>query len=233
LFLEHSTIKSPTFVSGANDTKLNISLFNNNSYANSYSTSNSLTIMQETLQTKLKEYDEEILELEMLEKFLNRTKFELDINEIKNKNSQPEHFQLGKNDQLEREIEIPPHHRAFKSSETDNQSRLFIKTDESINMSEYTSNQTNQFPFSDCEDSQQGQVKNPRSANSSVLNSPTSQAVLKKNYPLLTSVTIDLIDNTEKTEPQPANIMSSLQKKKINKTRSDSSKSENTKIKKK
>ena len=209
---------------------MNISLFNNNSYANSYSTNNSLTILQDTLQIKLKEYDEEIFELELLEKYLNKTKVELDINQNKNMNSKHKNFNQSKRDHFEGEVEIPQHQKAFKSSETDNQSRLFIKTDESINMSEYTSNQTHQFPFSDCEESQQGHLKNPRSANSSALNSPTSQAVSKKNYPLLTSVTIDLIDNSEKIEPQSENIFSKLHKKKLNKNRSDSSKSENTKI---
>ncbi len=189
--------------------------------------------MQETLPTKLKEYDEEIFELEILEKYLNQTKLEIGIQEKKYIYTLPKNLDRNKNDHVEGEIEIPQHQRGFKSSETDNQSRLFIKTDESIFMSEYTSNQTNQFPFSDCEESHQGQHKNPRSANSSALNSPTSQANLKKNYPILTSVTIDLIDNSEKVEPQQENIFSTLHKKKLNKKRSDSSKSENTKLKKK
>jgi hypothetical protein len=145
-------------------------------------------------------------ELEQWEKLLRQTKFEFDgegVNDVQNK-------------------------KAFKSRDNETHSRLYIKTDDSVSMSEYTSNQ---YPFSDREESGVNNninKTNPRSANSSVLNSPTSQMGMKKNYPLLTSVIIDLIDNSE-----PVSVSTSAHLGKIkSKLRSDSSKSDNMKKKK-
>ena len=91
-----------------------------------------------------------------------------------------------------------------------------------------------------------------RSANTSNLNSPINiqpnqTGVTKKNYPLLTSVTIDLISNKgsksgSKVEqeinalpalnPTPSTLFSRNNNIKVNKKRSESNKSENAKVKK-